>query len=66
MDAFETHVQMFLGAQLQLVLMLTQSIVDDIVGSLAVQYDFVVSPQHHRHSFTNIIEIQNAQQFIFL
>lgn len=59
-----TYVQMLLRSHFHLVLILSESIVNHIIGALAVQHQLVVPPQNHRHSLAHIVEIQYAQQFV--
>lgn len=56
---------MLLGFILDLVVTGLEVIVDDRVGSFAVEPDLAIgSSQDDRHPFADVVEIQNAQQFV--
>lgn len=56
---------MLLGLVLDVVIARLKMVVDDRIGSLAVKTDLAVgSSQDDRHSFTDVIEIENTKQFV--
>lgn len=59
------YIQMLLSLVLDVVIAGLQVVVDNRVGSFAIKTDPAVgSAQDDRHPFTDVIEIQDAQQFV--
>ena len=56
---------MFLGFVLDVVISRLKVVVDDRVGSFTVEADFAIgTSKDDRHPFTDVVEIQNAEQFV--
>ena len=60
----KTDVEMLLRFGLELLVAGLQVIVNDGISALAVEADLAVPPQYDRHSLADIVEIENAQQFV--
>lgn len=57
---------MFLSLMLDVVLGVFESLVDDAVSAFAVKFQFPVSSQYHRHSFPDVVEVEDAQHLVYL
>ena len=56
---------MLLGFVLDVVISRLKVVVDDRVGSFTVEADFAIgTSKDDRHPFTDVVEIQNAEQFV--
>lgn len=62
----ETHIEVILGASLQVFLSAVEAIVYHIVCSFAVEHHGVTAPEDHRHPLADIVEVKDVQELVVL